>query len=178
MGEFKIEYEITDIEYNYDDYMTIETSIFLQILFFKENFNKLTGLNWDGSKEQIKGLKKILIGKKFGLDLGIKEALEEQNIEENKIIVKFPEKFDSDEAIIFCAKYVTNSNVLFDNDIYEKKHTVILLSPINYKENILKDINYEGVPLGIAAMSYKDYLGFKELNGFVLNLLFGFMEID
>jgi len=108
MKNFKIKYEISDIYCaDVSSDLKIATHIFLilypftlsqnsksrifnnnyifsdlkiEILLSKEDFNELTGLNWNGTKtdKEIEELKKKLLYKEFNIDLGIKSALQEE----------------------------------------------------------------------------------------------------
>lgn len=130
---------------------------YLELCLSVEVFNSFTGLEWDGSKAWVENIKVILMGTKFELDLGIEKALENKIIEENKIVVKFPENFESYNAIDFCGQYVISRSIFFNEDVYDKYYIIILLTPINYKDRIIEIINQEGVYLEITAMTYKEY---------------------
>lgn len=170
MEKFIIEYEIADIEYNNVCScggclcIKIENPLSLQLTFLKEDFNDITGLNWDGSKEQIEELKKILVGKKFGLDLGIKEGLAMKQAEKNKIIIKFPKDMDIGDASKFYFEFVYNKNIEFYGgletifDEYRKNNIFVLFVPCNKEKEIIGIINAAGNLLGIKAMPYKEYV--------------------
>lgn len=135
---------------------------FLELCFSVEVFNSFTGLEWDGSEEWVKKMEEILTGTVYELDLGMEKALKNKTlknkvIEENKVVVKFPKKIKSYNAIDFLENYIGNKSILFDRVVYDKNHTITLLVPINHKDGIVEIINQEGVYLEIIAMTYKEY---------------------